>query len=261
VVDITDETAVRAALDECAPEIVIHGAAYTDVDGAERDPERALAVNADGSRHVAAAARAVGARLVAVSTDFVFAGEGGAPYDEAAEPRPLSIYGRSKLAGERVVLDLDPAFAVARTAWVYGGPGKHFPRTVLTVLRARGAMDVVADEVGSPTFAGDLAAALLDLAVAGGGGVFHLVNEGGASRYELARAVAGAAGHDVDAVRPTTSAEFLARYPLPARRPADSRLANRRAAALGVRLRPWPEAVAAYVPRLAAEFGEARRGG
>ncbi len=254
-VDVADAATARRAIESAAPDAVVHAAAYTDVDGAERDPARADAVNAAGSRHVAAAARDVGAYLVAVGTDFVFAGEGGAPFAEDAPTNPLSVYGRTKLAGERAVLATDPGFAVARTAWLYGGPGKHFPRTVLTVLRDRGGIDVVADEAGSPTFAGDLAAALVALVAVRAPGRFHLVNDGRATRYELAQAVAAAAGLDPALVRPTTTAAFLARYPLPARRPPDSTLANLRAAALGIRLRPWRAAVDAYVPRLAAELG------
>lgn len=253
--DITDRTSVMRAFTDGAPHAVIHAAAWTDVDGAERDPEAARRVNAEGSAHVAFAARGVGAKLLAVSTDFVFSGSGGAPYAEDAAPDPVSEYGRSKRLGEEAVLAADPSFAVARTAWVYGGPGKHFPRTVLAVLTSRAAMAVVDDEFGSPTFAADLAEALVALLAADGAGTFHLANEGRASRYDLARAVAIVAGLDPDAVAPTTTAAFLESYPLPAKRPADSTLANRRAAALGVRLRPWQDAVAAYVPRLAAEFG------
>ena len=256
VADVTDAAAVRRALETARPDAVVHGAAYTDVDGAERDPELAEAVNGAGSRHVAEAVAAVGAYVVAVGSDFVFAGDGGAPYGEDAPPGPVSAYGRSKLLGERAVLATDPSFAVARTAWLYGGPGKHFPRTVLSVLRQRGSMEVVDDEAGSPTFAGDLADALVALLAARGAGVFHLANEGRTSRYGLARAVAGVAGLDPEMVRPTTTAAFLAKYPLPARRPPDSTLANRRAAALGVRLRPWRAAVDAYVPRLAADLGK-----
>ncbi|CAA9578777.1 MAG: dTDP-4-dehydrorhamnose reductase, partial [uncultured Thermomicrobiales bacterium] len=194
-----------------------------------------------------------GAHLVAVSTDFVFSGAGGAPYAEDAPTDPVSAYGRTKRAGEEAVLAADPSFAVARTAWLYGGPGRHFPRTVLTALRSRGAMEAVADEAGSPTFAGDLAAALVALAATGAGGVFHLANAGRATRYELARAVAVLAGLDPETVRPTTAAAFLEKHPLPAKRPADSELRNVRAAALGVALRPWREALTEYVPRLVAE--------
>ena len=254
-VDITDAAAVRAAIGDARPDMVIHGAAWTDVDGCERNPDKAEAVNADGSRHVAEATLTVGAYLLAVGTDFVFPGDGGAPYNEEAEPRPVSIYGASKLAGERAVLEADPSFAVARTAWVYGGAGKHFPRTVLTVLRDRGGMEVVEDEAGNPTFAGDLAGALVELAAVRGAGVFHLTNAGRTTRFELARAVAAAAGLDPALVAPTTTTEFLAKYPLPAKRPPDSTLANIRATALGIVPRPWQEAVAAYVPRLTAELG------
>jgi dTDP-4-dehydrorhamnose reductase len=255
IADVTDAMAVENAIATARPDAVIHAAAWTDVDGCERDPARAEAVNADGSRHVAAATRALGVYLVAVSTDFVFPGDGGSPYAEDAPTRPISAYGRTKLAGEQAVLDADPGFAAARTAWVYGGAGKHFPRTVLTFLRDRGAMEVVADEAGNPTFAGDLAAALVQLVAARGAGVFHLTNAGRATRFELAQAVAAAAGFDPAAVTPTTSAAFLAKYPLPARRPTDSTLANTRAGALGIELRPWQDAVAAYVGRLAAELG------
>lgn len=254
VLDIIDARQVHDVLAETRPAVVVQAAAYTDVDGCERDPARANLVNGTGAANVAAGAVRVGAWVLAVGTDFVFAGDGGAPYGEDATPSPISVYGSSKLAGERAVLAADPSFAVARTAWVFGGAGKHFPRTVLNVLRSRGGMEVVDDEIGSPTFAGDLADAIVALIALRPAGVFHLTNSGAVSRFGLARAVAEAAGLDPALVRPTTTAEFLARYPLPAKRPADSTLANNRAAALGVRLRPWPDAVRAYVPRLAAEF-------
>ncbi len=255
VVDITDAAAVRDAVRTVQPAVVVHAAAYTDVDGCERDPARAEAVNADGAAHAAAAAHATGAYLVGVSTDFVFAGDGGAPYQEAAPTNPVSVYGRSKLAGEAAILAADPAFAVGRTAWLYGGAGKHFPRTVLSMLRDRGAMEVVADEAGNPTWAADLSASLVALVDVRGSGLFHLVNAGRATRYELAREVAAVAGLDPSAVHPTTTAEFLARYPLPARRPPDSSLGNARAAALGIVLPPWQEAIQTYIPRLAVELG------
>ena len=255
VADIANADAIHAVVREARPDVVIHAAAYTDVDGCERDPERAAAVNTVGSHNLAASAQATGAYLLAVSTDCVFSGSGEAPYAEAAPTGPISVYGRTKLGGERAVLAANERFAVARTAWVYGGAGKHFPRTVLTLLRDRGAMEVVTDEAGNPTFAGDLAIALVALASARGTGIFHLTNAGRATRCELAQAVAAAAGLDPALVRPITTAAFLAKYPLPAKRPADSTLGNTRAASLGITLRPWREAVAAYVPRLAIELG------
>jgi dTDP-4-dehydrorhamnose reductase len=253
VVDITDRDATARAIAAARPDVVIHGAAMTDVDGCETDPERADRINHLGTRHVAEAAAAAGAHLVAVSTDFVFAGD-DPPYGEDDPTNPISVYGSSKRDGELAVLEVSDRFAIARTAWVYGGAGKHFPRSILNLLAARPTIDVVNDELGNPTFAGDLAVALVQLAGLRAAGIHHLTNEGVASRFELARAVASLAGEDPERVRPTTAAEFLKSYPLPAKRPANSALANTRAAASAVRLRPWQDALADYIPRLATEL-------
>ena len=252
-VDLADREAASDAIRFAHPEVVIHAAACTDVDGIERDPQRGESSNARATRNVASATRDTAGYLIAVSTDMVFPGDGGAPYAEDAPPAPISAYGRSKLEAEVAVQETHPGFAVARTAWLYGGAGKHFPRTVLSVLRDRGSIDVVDDEFGSPTYAADLADALVQLAIPRGSGVFHLVNCGRASRYTLARETARLAGFDPDLVRPTSTEEFLKRYPLPARRPADSTLRNLRAAGLGITLRDWRQALEAYVPKLAAE--------
>lgn len=253
--DLADEPATIQAIDRAKPSIIIHAAACTDVDGIERDPERGERSNVQATRIVAKAARESGAYLLAVSTDMVFPGDGGAPYPEDAPPSPVSAYGESKLRAEEEVLAAGAENAVARTAWLYGGAGKHFARTVLTALRDKGGIDVVDDEFGSPTFAPDLATALVKLAAARGRGRFHLVNAGRASRFELARETARLAGIDPAQVRPVSTAAFLARYPLPARRPADSTLRNVRGAALGIALRDWRQALAEYAPRLAAEIG------
>jgi dTDP-4-dehydrorhamnose reductase len=253
-VDLAERQAAGQALLAVEPDIVIHAAACTDVDGIEREPERGERSNAQATRNVVDAAKDARAYLIAVSTDMVFPGDGGAPYAEEAATAPISAYGRSKLIAEHAVLEADAGFAVARTAWLYGGAGKHFPRTVLTVLRDRGEMNVVDDEFGSPTYAGDLAEALVQVAARRGEGIFHLVNEGRASRYTLARETATVAGIDPEQVKPITTEAFLERFPLPARRPADSTLRNLRAAALGVTLRDWREAVKEYVPVLAGEL-------
>ena len=255
--DIRDRTQVADALDQTQPDTIIHGAAYTDVDGCERDPALADAINRAGSENVATLAAERGIRVIGVGTDFVFSGSGGAPYAEDAAPDPISVYGASKLAGEQAILASDSRFAVARTAWVYGGQGKHFPRTVLAMLARHGRMEVVDDEISSPTFAGDLAEALVALLPHQPSGILHLTNEGAASRFELARKVAIDAGQDADRIVPVSTEAFLAKYPLPARRPANSTLANTRAAAMGIRLPPWPVAVARYVPTLAVELSEA----
>lgn len=257
IVDIADVDAVDRAFDEVKPSVVIHGAAYTDVDGCERDPERADAVNHRGARAIAGAAKRTGAYVLAVGTDFVFSGRRGAPYSERSDPDPISVYGSSKLAGEQAVLETDPSFAVARTAWVYGGAGKHFPRTVLGVVTSRGEMSVVDDETSCPTFAGDLAEGLIALAAQRPSGIFHLVNEGAISRYEFARAIMIAAVKDADLIAPISTEAFLAAYPLPAKRPANSALENHRAAQLGVRLPDWRSSLQTYVPRLVKEMGDA----
>jgi dTDP-4-dehydrorhamnose reductase len=252
--DIANADEVKRVLDRVRPEIVIHGAAYTDVDGCEKDPERADRINNLGSRNVALAAKDIGARVIGVGTDFVFSGDGGAPYLEDAPTDPISVYGSSKLAGEEAILATDPAFAVARTSWVFGGAGKHFPRTVLTMVRDRGGMSVVNDEASCPTFAGDLAQGLVKLLPHRPSGVLHLMNEGGVDRFSFAREIVRVAGGDPELVTPTTTEEFLAKYPLPAKRPENSTMSNVRAKALGVVLPTWQDAVDRYVPQLAREL-------
>ncbi len=249
-VDISHASAVRDVFADNQPDAVIHAAAYTDVDGCEKNPDRANQVNHLGSKNIAEASTRAGAWLVAIGTDFVFSGESNERYAEDAEVGPISVYGQSKLDGERAVLASGDSFAVARTSWVFGGEGKHFPRTVVSMLQDRGAMSVVDDEVSSPTYAGDLARALVALIPLRPSGVLHLSNEGVVSRYQFAREVARIAGLDPGAVTPTSTAEFLAKYPLLAKRPAFSALANRRAAAMGVRLPAWEDAVSRYIPRM-----------
>ena len=253
-VDLAEREAAMDALRVVKPDVVIHAAACTDVDGIEREPQRGEQANVRATQNVVDASKHVGAYLVAVSTDMVFPGDGGAPYTEDAPTAPISAYGWSKLMAEHAVLEAASGFAVARTAWLYGGAGKHFPRTVLTVLRDRGGIEVVDDEFGSPTYAGDLAEALIQLAIQRGEGTFHLVNNGRASRFTLARETARSAGFDPEHVRPISTKAFLEQFPLPARRPADSTLRNLRAAALGITLRNWREAIREYVPLLAEEL-------
>ena len=254
IADITDVDQVARAIRQAQPDVIIHCAAYTDVDGCERDPGLADIVNRLGAQHVAGIAAEQGVWTMGISTDFVFSGAGGAPYAEEDVPDPISVYGESKLAGERAVLSADSSFAVARTAWVYGGRGKHFPRTVLHTIRARGQMEVVNDEMGSPTFASDLADALTSLMVQRPSGLFHLVNEGAVSRFQLAQFVTAKANLDPALVLPVSTEEFLQKYPLLARRPANSTLLNIRAVSRGVRLPPWEDAVARYVPMLMREL-------
>ncbi|MDY6869416.1 MAG: dTDP-4-dehydrorhamnose reductase [Actinomycetota bacterium] len=250
--DITDTDAVARAV--AAGDVVVNCAAYTDVDRAEAEPERAHAVNAVGPGNLATVCARIGAGLIHVSTDYVFSGDFGAasphPYEIDDAPEPLSVYGRTKLAGERAVLDALPHGHVVRTAWVYvGAHGPDFgPDFVASMRRkALGAetVDVVADQIGSPTSAYDLVAALLEIADGGvRGPLLHAANDGQGSRFDQARAVFETVGADPERVRPVGSD----RFPRPARRPAYSALSGAGSAACGLTaLRPWREALVSAV--------------
>jgi len=243
--DVTDALAVRRAVDTHRPDVVVNAAAYTAVDAAEDDELAAAAVNHLAAENLARALAAAGqGRLVHVSTDYVFDGDATEPYDVDAPTGPTGAYGRTKLAGERAVLSALPGRAyVVRTAWVYGGPGPNFVDTMLRLEKERETVDVVSDQVGSPTYAGDLAAALIELGsrTEVPAGVLHYANAGQASWFELAREVFRLAGADPSRVRPTDTASF----PRPAPRPAWSVLSTRAWVAAGLTPpRPWQEALA-----------------
>ena len=213
--DVTDRPAVERLLQDAAPDLVLHAAAWTDVDGAEADPEGALAVNRDGTAHVAAAARAVGARLVAFSTDYVFDGEDPAGYVESSRTGPRSSYGRSKLAGEEAARRAHPEAYVVRTAWVFAPRGKNFVRTMLRLGGEREVVTVVDDQRGCPTYTAHLAAATRTLLDACPPGTYHLAGGGSCSWYELASATMTAAGLRAR-VEPMSSADLDRPAPRPA---------------------------------------------
>ena len=247
--DITDPAAAERIVER--GDVVINCAAYTDVDGAETDEAGAYAVNAAGPEHIARACARAGAQLIHVSTDYVFSGDfGGAPprpYEPSDEPAPQGVYARSKLAGEQAVLAALPEARdgiVVRTAWVYtGGTGKDFVAVMRRLAAGDGPINVVDDQIGSPTYVGDLAAALLqvvDFSVPGP--VLHAANEGAVSRFDQARAVFEECGADPARVRPVSTAQF----PRPAPRPAYTALSSRESAAAGLKpLRPWRPALIA----------------
>jgi dTDP-4-dehydrorhamnose reductase len=239
--DLTDPEAAQAAVEEHGPDVVIHCAAFVDVDGAEEREGIALAVNADASANTAAAAAMLGARIVAVSTDYVFDGTlTGRPYLESDPPTPLGAYGRTKLAGEEAIAGHNPDHAIARTAWLFGVGGKNFCDTMLTLAETRDEVDVVTDQIGSPTWTGHLSGALLDLAASDAVGVFHTAGGGQCSWHELTVELYRAAGVSTR-VNETTAARFQR----PAPRPAWSVLATERDET--PRLPPWQEGVAAYL--------------
>jgi dTDP-4-dehydrorhamnose reductase len=221
LLDVADRSAVQTIFEGVRPHVVIHAGAWTAVDACEGDPDRAFAVNALGTRHVAEAARRVGAHVVYVSTDYVFDGTSTRPYREWDPTNPMSVYGHSKLAGEH---ELDPGSTVVRTSWVCGAHGANMVRTVLRLAAQPGPLRFVDDQRGSPTFTADLAGVLAVLATERLPGTFHVTNAGVTSWYGFARAVLEVAGHDPGRVEPVATADLAP--PRPAPRPANSALDN-----------------------------------
>jgi dTDP-4-dehydrorhamnose reductase len=245
--DITDASAVRAFVDATRPDMVVNCAAYTAVDAAESEVAEAAALNADAPRHLALACAQAGARMLQVSTDYVFAGDTHEPYAEDAPTGPRTVYGRTKLAGEAAVLEVLPDSAyVVRTAWLYGPTGSNFVRTMLRLAAERATVDVVDDQQGQPTSATDLAARLVELAVGSAPpGVYHGTNAGSTTWHGFAREVFRLSGLDPERVRTASSADVVR----PAQRPAYSVLGHDRWALAGLGpMRPWQDALAAALP-------------
>ena len=247
--DITDAAAVEARFAARGPyDVVFNCAALTDVDGCEQDPSAAVRVNAEGPRNVARACAAHGGKIVQVSTDYVFSGNEPAPRAEDDPTGPVSVYGRTKLSGERVVAQEAPRHFIVRTAWLYGD-GHNFVRTMLRLGRERAEVRAVDDQRGNPTCADDLSFELLRLALTDGFGVYHCTNEGTCSWAELAAAVMEEAGLSCRVV-PVTTEQYRRLNPGAAPRPAFSSLENARlAATIGNGMRPWREALRDYVER------------
>jgi len=244
--DIRDAEAVRAAVHGFAPDVLLHTAAYTDVDGAEADPETAEAVNVLGTRNLVSAVRGTHTTLVYFSSDYVFDGSKGSPYVESDATNPLSVYGHTKLAGEDEVLSWVRGIVV-RTSWLFSDTGRNFVKTILAAGQAKAEagepLTVVDDQIGSPTYAGHLAAAVSEALEQGvAPGLYHMAGSGYCSWCELAREIVQIAGIDVE-ILPTTTAE-LGR---PASRPAFSALASERPIP---RLPHWAAGVAEAVDRL-----------
>lgn len=234
--DVTDRASVIEAVAAHRADVVVHPAAWTAVDACEADPEHAFHVNALGTRHVAEAAARGGARLVYLSTDYVFDGTKPGPYHEWDEPNPTSVYGRSKLAGEREALAMVPGATVVRTSWVSGFHGANMVKTILRLAGEQTTLHFVDDQRGCPTFADDLAVVVRHLALDERPGTFHVTNQGAVSWYEFARAVFEAAGYTPDRIEPVSSADI--QPPRAAPRPANSVLDNVALRLSGVPLAP-----------------------
>lgn len=252
--DLTDPASVRSAIERHKPNIVVNPAAYTAVDKAESEIELAYAINRDGAGSVAAAAAQVGVPIVHISTDYVFGGDKAEPYRETDPTGPTGVYGASKLAGEQAVAAANPAHVVLRTAWVYAPWGHNFARTMLRLAGDRDAVQVVADQQGTPTYAPDIAQAILAVCrtltdhphSAGWRGVFHMTNSGATTWAGFATEVfaqSAALGGPTARVEPITTAD----YPTAARRPANSRLnTDRFAETFGFSMTDWRDAVARF---------------
>ncbi len=236
--DVTDAEQTTEFIDRTAPDIIIHCAAFTDVNRAEEEEERAFLVNATGTRHIAEAASRIGAELVYISTDYVFDGKKKEPYGEDDLPAPLNAYGRSKLAGEEAVRKAGYRHYIVRTSWLFGGGGPDFIKKILTLSKTNRTLKVVDDVLGSPTYTVDLAAAILKLIGSGRFGTVHLSNAGACSWCGLARE-AIRLSRKRTSILPCRSEE----YPSKAARPGYSVLVNRKEAPLP----PWEDAVKRYI--------------
>jgi len=237
--DVTDRAALREAIEESHPEVVVNCAAYTAVDRAETEQDAAYRVNVLGARNVAQAAQRVGARVVYFSTDYVFDGTGAEPYDEEVPTGPLSIYGRTKLQGEQATREANPDHLILRLAWLYGSTGHNFVRTVLRLARAKDELRIVDDQVGSPTFTEDVVHQLWTAIEDGCSGTYHCVNAGQASWHAFATRIVHRLGLNVPVISIHT-----VDYPAPARRPVYSVLANRKFELEQLNgMRPWEDAL------------------
>ncbi len=255
--DLEALESIAPALRAVAPDVVINAAAYTAVDQAEDEPERAFRINAEAAGRLSAAAKSVDARFIQISTDYVFDGESEAPYAEAAQPNPLGVYGRSKLQGEKQARAENPDAIIVRTAWVYSPFGRNFVRTMLALAEQRDSLSVVADQSGSPSSALDLADGLLSMVSrwngtpkTGLGGTYHLAGSGFATWFDVAKRTfdaAGRLGSRAPEVRPIATSD----WPTKAVRPKSSRLdCSKYQADFGYRAPDWNLSLSGVVERL-----------
>jgi dTDP-4-dehydrorhamnose reductase len=245
--DLSDEVAARAAFQTQQADLVIHLAAFTDVDGCELDPQKAKAWNEIATLNVAKASKRLGAAMLYISTDYVFDGRSKRPYREDDPPNPLNVYGRTKLRGEEHVQQtLDHSFIV-RTSWLFGPHGKNFVSTILRLAREKSELRIVNDQQGSPTYTRHLAQRLAELVMTREYGIHHLTGGGSCTWYEFARKIVDRAGIERVQVTPVTSRE----YKRAAARPAYSVLANGRAGPSGAGLLPnWEQGLASYLEEI-----------
>ncbi len=241
--DVTDFEACRRLLAEVAPDIVLHPAAWTDVDGCARDPARALLINGVGTAHLAALTAGQGIPMLYVSSNEVFDGRLGRPYVEFDRPNPVNAYGYSKCYGERALAQVNPKHYIVRSSWLFAHDGRNFIQAILSAAAAGKPLRVVTNEVANPTYTNDLAAAIASLIETERFGSYHLVNEGAVSRWHFARFALDCAGFAEAPVARISRHEWQ-RPSLP---PEYTPLANIAGASIGVVLRPWQESLRAFL--------------
>lgn len=245
--DITDESAVSLVLHKYQPEAVIHCAAYTAVDAAEDDEERCQSVNVDGTVNIARVCREIGAKMLYLSTEYVFSGEGERPWEPEDKTAPLNVYGRTKYEGELAVKQYLDRFFIVRISWIYGINGKNFVKTMRRLGEEKGSVSVVNDQVGSPTYTRDLAVLLVDMIESEKFGVYHASNEGTCSWYEFACEIFKQSGMDDVVVTPVDTSAF----PAKAARPKNSRMNKDKLRENGFSLLPsWQDALQRFIKEL-----------
>lgn len=245
--DITDAAAVERVMTEVQPDAVIHCSAYTAVDRAEEDIEICRRVNVDGTENIAKICKKLGCKMLYLSTDYIFSGDGERPWEPDDEASPLNAYGQSKYDGELALKKYVEKYFIVRISWVFGINGNNFIKTMLRLGRENGAVKVVDDQIGSPTYTYDLARLLVDMIESDRYGAYHATNEGICSWYEFAKEIFRAAGMDNVSVTPVKSGEF----PVKAKRPKNSRMSKEKLVTNGFSLLPaWQDAVARYIKEL-----------
>ena len=247
-IDLTTEDGAKNFILEKKPEAVIHCAAYTAVDKAETEAETALTVNGLGTRRIAEACREIGAKMIYISTDYVFSGEGVEPYEIKDEKNPINTYGRSKLLGEDAVMAILNEHFIVRISWVFGINGKNFVKTMLKLAETHKKLRVVDDQIGSPTYTPDLARLLADMVKTDKFGTYHATNEGFCSWADFAKEIFRQAGKEIEVEKILTED-----YPTPAKRPLNSRLSKKSLDEAGFeRLPSWKDAIGRYLIELSA---------
>lgn len=245
--DITDAEAVERVMTEVQPDAVIHCSAYTAVDRAEEDIEICRRVNVDGTENIAKICKKLDCKMLYLSTDYIFSGDGERPWEPDDEASPLNAYGQSKYDGELALKKYVEKYFIVRISWVFGINGNNFIKTMLRLGRENGAVKVVDDQIGSPTYTYDLARLLVDMIESDRYGAYHATNEGICSWYEFAKEIFRAAGMDNVSVTPVKSGEF----PVKAKRPKNSRMSKEKLVTNGFSLLPaWQDAVARYIKEL-----------